>query len=61
MVYQLDDVDIGILAIAIMGTIGIAGMVYVNIYEGGDPDSVASFCLAIGGLIAALVRGKSMQ
>lgn len=55
----MDDVKIGIGCIAALGVSGLCTILYASITGPVNPDDITGFSLAVGGLIAALVRGQS--
>lgn len=58
MKYDFDDIDLGMICIGIIGITGIAAVTYA-LYAGiGDVSEITAFVVAIGGLIAALAKGK---
>jgi hypothetical protein len=58
MEYDIDDVDIGIVGIAVVAACGMIAYC-VSAYLGvGNPGEIGTFAIAAGGMIGSLARGR---
>ena len=59
MAYALDEKDLGIFTIAMLGIGGLAVFAYSSSKGSPSMPEISSFVLAVGGLVIALLRGRS--